>query len=388
MMAVSFFHIKLTTSKWQNTNIKFAELLYLPAIRVTIVRIKISFIRKVNYTMDIKNTLFSLSDSFGVSGEEFNAGNKAMGFLKEICPEAVAEIDDFGSVVAFIGERDENKETILLDAHIDQIGLIVTYIDDKGFIKVANCGGVDRRLLLAQTVTVWGKTPIKGVVSTLPPHVQVGEKSSPKIEDIVIDTGFTKEKLEEIVSLGDKITLDSEKAQLLNDRVTAKAIDDRSGIVAILRAIELLLNKGTKYNIAVCFSSQEELGERGAKIAAYNINPDLAIAVDVSFATTPDSQKHKCGEMGKGVMIGISPTLNKKMSMDMISLAKKNNIPCQLEVMEGETGTNADRIGETRKGVRAVTLSIPIRYMHTPVETIEISDIENTAQLIAAYIRK
>lgn len=333
--------------------------------------------------MDIKNSLFELSNTFGVSGEEFTACETAVKMLKPYVSSV--KVDDFGSVIAFVGDKNDNLETILLDAHIDQIGLIVTYIDEDGFVKVANCGGVDRRLLLAQTVTIWGKEAIKGVISTLPPHVESDSKSSPKVDDIVIDTGFTKAQLEEKISLGDKITFDSNSTELLHNRLTSKAIDDRSGVVAIIRALELMQGKKLKYNVAVSFSSQEELGERGARISAYNINPDLAIAVDVSFAATPDSTPHKCGVLGKGVMIGISPTLNKKMSQDMILLCEKNNIPFQYEVMEGETGTNADIIGATRNGVRAVTLSIPLRYMHTPVEVVEVADIEAVAKLICAY---
>ena len=333
---------------------------------------------------DTKQILRQLCEADGISGEENSAAQTALKMLKEF--DENAYIDSFHSVIGYIGEKDGKKPTLLLDAHIDEIGLIVTFIDDDGFIKVGQCGGIDRRLLLAQTVTVQGKEKIKGVISTLPPHVSADAKTAAKTEDIAIDTGFSKEELLARVSLGDKIVFDSGFSELPNDRVSCKAIDDRSGVAAILYALGLVKGKECAFNLAVQFSSQEELGGTGATIAAYNSAPDFAIAVDVSFAATPDAKPHLCGKMGQGVMIGYAPSLDKEMSARMTELAKKAEISYQTEVMSGKTGTNADEITVTRNGVRSVTLSIPEKYMHTPVETVQISDIENTGRLIAEFI--
>ncbi|MBQ8931896.1 MAG: M20/M25/M40 family metallo-hydrolase [Ruminiclostridium sp.] len=337
-------------------------------------------------TFDIKNTLIQLCSENGVSGDEWNASDLALSMLKSYTDDCT--IDRFGNVIGHVGERDENKPTLLLDAHIDQIGLIVTFIDEDGFIRVSKCGGVDRRVLAAQTVTVHGSKKIKGVISVLPPHVKKDGDKVAQIDELVIDTGYSKEELSEIVSLGDRITVDNEPAVLLNNRICAPACDDRAGVVCILYALELLKGKATKYNIDVSFTGQEETGERGAKIAAFNLNPEICLEMDVSFAYTPDSEKHKCGELSGGVMIGIAPSLSKRLSNELISIAKNKDIPYSLEVMSGETGTNADAIGVAKGGAECCTLSIPLRYMHTPVEVVTPEDIEAIGRLIYEFAKE
>lgn len=335
--------------------------------------------------MNAKETIIKLISAVGVSGEEHIASEVAAKILNEF---AKTELDYFGNVIGYVGgfESNTEKPTILLDAHIDEIGFIVTYITDEGFLKVSNCGGIDRRLLLAQQATIFGTEIIYGVITSTPPHLEKDNKSVPKIDEIYIDTGLSKEACEKIVSLGDRVILTNKYAQLQGDRLTGKSLDDRSGVAAILLALDMIKGKELPFNVAVQFSAQEETGERGAKIAAYKFKPDYAIVVDVSFALTSDDSEYKCGELGKGAMIGIAPSLSRQMSNRFIDIAKKNDIPYQIEVMNGTTGTNADVIGVTANGVRTVTISIPLKYMHTPVEVVSLSDIENTAKLIAKFL--
>ena len=340
-------------------------------------------------TMDIKELLFGLTDTDGVSGAEENAGAFALARLRSYTNDAY--IDSFGSVIGKIGVHSKDKPTLLLDAHIDEIGMIVTYIDEKGFVKVGNCGGLDRRLLLAQQVCIHGRQPVPGVICSKPPHLLSDEekKKAPEVADIAIDTGYSKEQLEGLISLGDRITFYAVNRELLNGRVSGKSFDDRSGVAAILMALDLLQTEGElPFNLTVLFSSQEEVGERGAHIAAFNIAPDYAVAVDVSFGLTSDSMEDKCGKMGQGGMIGISPSLNRAMSDRLIALAKEKEIPYQIEIMPELTGTNADVIAVTKGGVRAVTLSIPLRYMHTPIETIVLSDLEAVARLLCVFAKE
>ena len=182
--------------------------------------------------------------------------------------------------------------------------------------------------------------------------------------------------------------IENKAERLAGSRVTSKAIDDRSGCTAILKTLELLGGQQTAYNIAVCFSTQEEVGERGAKTTAYDISADYAIVVDVSFAKTHYESEEECGIMGNGAMIGIAPSLSREMSDSFISLAEEKDIPYQLEVMSGKTGTNADAIGVSGSGTKSVTISIPEKHMHTPVEIVDIKDIDNTALLIAEYLKR
>ena len=336
--------------------------------------------------MNIQETLFSLTQAVGVSGDEFGASETACNILKKYAPDAY--VDDFGNVIGNIGKRCEGKPHVLIDAHIDEIGFIVTYITETGFLKVSGCGGLDRRLFLAQEVTVFGTKAIKGVITSTPPHLEKDNKSAPEIDDIFIDIGMNKEEAEKIVSPGDRVIINSDCVRLLGDRITSKSIDDRSGVASILYALDKIKGKDLNASVSVLFSSQEETGERGAKTAVYDINPDIAIAVDVSFGMTIEDDEYKCGKMGKGVMIGVAPSLSRKLSLEMIDIAKHADIPYQLEVMNGETGTNADAFSVSRSGVKAVTLSIPLKYMHTPVEVVSLKDIEITGDLIAEYLLK
>ncbi len=335
--------------------------------------------------MDIKNTVVRLSEAAGALGNESMAAELALDMLKKYCPDA--EIKN-GNVIGKFGKFNESLLSLVLDAHIDQIGMIVTYITDEGFLKIGNLGGIDRRLLPAQQVVIHGKRDIKGVICSVPPHLSSGKNEVISFSDAAVDTGMTKSELEEIVSYGDTITFDVKCRSLVGSRITGGALDDRCGVASILYALELLKDQKTAYNVTVIFSAQEELGERGAAVGAFEINPDIAIAVDVSFAFAKGENEQKCGYLGKGPMIGISPSLSREISHKLIDTAKSREIPYQIEVMNGLTSTNADRYSVNREGAEACTVSIPLRNMHTPVEVIDISDVELTGKLLAEFIKE
>ena len=334
--------------------------------------------------MDTFDLLNKLCPDFGVSGEEREAAEAALELLS---PYGEGYFDKkTGNAVFRRKGFDDTKKTVLLDAHIDEIGFIVTYITDDGFLKVAPVGGIDRRMLLASEVTVFGREKIKGIITSTPPHLEDDNKKLPEVSDIYIDTGMTSEQLKNVVSLGDKVCVENAPVKLLGSRVSAKALDDRCGAAALIKTIELLKDKPLGVNVVLLLSSKEEIGEVGAKTGAFDISPDIAIAVDVSFAYTMGEDKEECGELSKGPMIGIAPSLSRELSDSLIQCAKAKNIPYQLEIMNGKTGTNADMITVSKGGVKTVTVSIPERYMHTPAEVVDLDDIDNTALLLAEYI--
>lgn len=335
--------------------------------------------------MDLKDTVIRLSEAPGASGSEDKAASVALEMLKKYTTDAGIHN---GNVVGRIGEFREGMPHLLIDAHIDQIGMIVTHITDDGFIKFANLGGIDRRLLPAQQVVIHGKNDIKGIICSVPPHLSGGESKVLSFDDAAIDTGMSLQELQKFVSPGDSITFDVKCRKLLGERVTGPALDDRCGVAAVLYALELLGDSASGYNITVLFSTQEELGERGAKIGAYEINPDIAIAVDVSFAYASGENESKCGYLSKGPMIGISPSLSREISDKLAAAAEKHDIPYQIEVMNGLTSTNADRFSVNRAGAKACTVSIPLRYMHTPSEVIDIDDVRMTGRLLAEFIKE
>ena len=173
---------------------------------------------------------------------------------------------------------------------------------------------------------------------------------------------------------------------LLNDCVCAKALDDRAGVAAVLRALELLKEVDRPCNVAALFAVQEEVGTRGAAPATFAIGPQAAVITDVSFAYTPDTDKTKCGVLGDGAMLGISPFLDVSLTECLKQLANEQAIPLQYEAMGGATGTDADKIGTVKDGVKTALLSIPLKYMHTPVEVASLCDIEAVARLMAALV--
>lgn len=323
--------------------------------------------------------LKKLTFPVSVSGDEKNIKELLCDILK---PYGKVTADSMNNVFCTFGEGYH----FLLDAHLDEVGFVVTDITDDGFIKFDKCGGIDTRPLPACEVSVWGRKEIRGIISTLPPHLQNAddEKNAPEFSDLSIDTGYSKSELEKYVSLGDRITFKRNFTPLLNGFVSASCLDDRAGVCAILMCLDKLKKLGCK--ITIMFSAQEEVGTRGAKTGAYAKNADEAISVDVSFAFTPGCDKSECGEISKGAMIGFSPILDKVMSKKLLDIAEKNSIPYQCEVMSGRTGTNADVISVSENGIKSALISIPEKYMHQSVEVVDVRDIEAVSDLITSYI--
>ncbi len=330
--------------------------------------------------MDTKQLIKKLTAPAAVGGDE----DKILSVLKELLSSyGKVETDAVNNVICTFGEGYH----ILLDAHIDEIGLTVTSVTEDGFLKFASCGGVDKRMLLGAEVTVFGKKRLNGVISTLPPHLQKAsdEKKVPEISELSIDVGLDTETAQVLIPLGSKVTFKRQFTELLNHQISSNCLDDRAGAAALLIALDEL--KKLPLKITVLLSAQEELGTRGAKTGPYGRNADEAISVDVSFGYTPGCSKEECGKIGNGAMIGISPVLDKKISEALISVAQENQIPYQTEVMNGRTGTNADVISLSENGIKCGLISIPLKYMHSPVEVVDIRDVESVAELIVSYAK-
>lgn len=332
--------------------------------------------------MDISEVLKNLTALDGASGNEAPAVQATIKYLEKY---GKVHIDTLGSLVL---ETEGEGVPILLDAHIDQVGMIVTDITDDGFLRVAACGGIDNRTLCAQQVKVLGVKPVVGVVTSIPPHLQQSgeDRKALKTDEAIIDIGMDKRSAEAVVSLGDRIVFDTEFLNLGGDRVASRSLDDRAGMAALIYALEILKNKGCTRKIITVFSTREETTESGAAAAAYAAGAQEFIAVDVSFAHTPDSKKEECGILGAGPMIGVAPSLSQSISDKLKSLAIESQIPYQLEIMNGKTGTNADVMSVARAGMKAGLISIPLRYMHTGIEVVSTNDVEYTGALIAQYI--
>ena len=331
--------------------------------------------------MNIQELIFNLCTARGVSGDENAAASVAEQYLSAF---AETSVDRNGNVIAVCGNPSAEK-TILLDAHLDQIGLIVTDINENGFVKVAACGGIDVRTL--QNEVFETKDGARGTVCCLPPHLSDGSESKAEpMSKVWLDFGMSREEVQEHLETGDTLTFSEKPAMLLNGRITSPALDNRSSVAALIAAGELVKD-ARDYKVVILLSVQEETYGTGAATGAFAQEPDEAIVVDVSFASQPDVSGQYAGiELGKGPMIGIAPILNREMTDTLAGLAQSLNIPFQYEPLPGSTGTNADKIAVSKSGVKTALISIPERYMHTQSEVIDPADVENTARLIAAYI--
>ncbi len=295
-----------------------------------------------------------------------------------------AEVARFGQT-GLIAKINKGKEkTLLLDAHIDEVGFIVTKVLGDGFLRVTNVGGNDARILPATPVTVHGKKAVSAVFGSTPPHLSGGDKKVQGLDEIVLDTGDPD--IEEYVKAGDLVSYKAEFTPLAGNRVTGKSLDDRAGVFCLLELARRIYDKDLDYNVIFSICEGEELGLRGAVTASYEVSPDEAIAVDVSFGDGPSVSPEQCGRLGKGAMLGISPVLDRGVTERLKKIAKDKNIPIQYEVMGGKTSTDADVISVSRSGVKTGLVSIPLRNMHTPAEVIDTTDLEAVISLLENYV--
>lgn len=335
-----------------------------------------------------KDLIFTLSQKTAMSGFEYRLSEE----LHQIFCAYTDEIyhDVLGNVRAVIRCGKKDAKRLLLDAHIDEVGLMVTKIEKGGFLRFCNVGGVDERILPAAPVTVHGKKELFGVVCSKPPHIQTDDeqKKAVPIDEMLIDIGFDEEKAKKHVQIGDMITLRAKPVALKNQVIAGKSFDDRAGLCAVLEGVNQCGLDRLNIDLEIMASAQEETGMRGAATGGYLSGADFALVVDVSHANTPDAPPDKTYEFGGGVMIGVGPNLDRTMTNDLIEFAENEKIPYQLEVMGGSTGTNAWVLQIAGKGIPCGLLSIPMRYMHTSIETISMKDFSATAGLIGAYIRQ
>lgn len=333
--------------------------------------------------MNLVQTLSDLCQVPAVTGFERAGAESVVSLLAPLVDEV--RIDKVGSVIGLRRCGRENARTVLLDAHLDQIGFVVTEVLDGGFLRFAPVGGIDPRMLLGGEVDILTEEPLYGVISCTPPHLlKPGEEDKAvPIHEMLIDTGLLDAKSR--VKVGTPIVFRQKMLQLSGDSITGKCLDDRAGIVSILYALEKLKNVALSVDLAVLISVQEETSSLGAIAGGYALRPDYAIAVDVTHAKSPDAPDEF--EYGGGVAIGLGPNLNTALSKALIRTAKAEGMDYQLEVMEGFTGTNAWDLQIAGTGAATALLSIPLRYMHTPIETIKLSDLESVGDLIYHFLR-
>lgn len=310
------------------------------------------------------------------------------------------ETDVLGNLFCYINGQSKTegiKLKILLDAHMDEIGFIVRFIDKNGFIRFSQVGGQNPRTLPGQKVTIHSSSgeDIIGIIGEKPIHLidQDARKKPIKLEELFIDVGMSSaEEVKEFISVGDYIILKQECTAFKgNKRIFSKAFDDRAGCFVLIKLIMEFSQVKDKLDkdLIFTFASQEEIGVRGATVGAYKTNPDIGVAVEVTHAIDfpgISKEKHYDCSLGCGVSISVGPNLYPKMTKLLIDIAKAENIPFVLEAEPRPTPTDARAIQMARSGIPCALVSVPLRYMHTNIETIEYQDIIHTINLLKSFL--
>jgi len=336
--------------------------------------------------MDLKSLVFFLSSLAAPAGFERQSSNIVADLLRSCCDDVYT--DALGSVIAVKKCGKENASLVMLDAHFDEIGLIVTGITDEGFFRFAKLGGTDERVLSDSEVLVLSEPPLAGIVACLPPHVQSEEDKGKFVdtESMCIDVGLSKSEAEKLIKPGTPVvSLHCAPTELLNCRFCGKALDNRLCAAVCISVMNALKDKTLNVDIAFVASVQEEAGCRGAGPAAFGLSPDAAIVLDATFGDSPDSPSNDTFSLGEGLTLCRGPETDRTLTDLLFETAERLNIACRPEVYGGSTGTNARPIQVVGYGVPTAVLSVPVRYMHTPLETADIVDAESAVRLLAEF---
>jgi len=325
----------------------------------------------------------------GVPGQEESTARELMKAFRTVADRV--ERDRMGSVYAWIdGTAPQPRPRALLAAHMDKIGFLVRAVEPGGYLRLTEVGGFDSRTLPGKEVTVHSSPPMAAVFATRPPHLQKkgeSERSLP-LEELYLDTGRPEREVLRKVPVGTMVTLRQSPVELLGDRLAAPGMDDRAGIVVMLRALELLRSRRPAWDVVAVATVEEEFGVicLGARTAAENLSPDLGIAIDVSHGDMPGAREGDTVPLGSGPALSIGGNIHPLILEDLKRSAKALSMPYRMEACPTGSGTDAMDIQIASSGIPTAVIGIPCRYMHTGVETIEPRDVDRCAHLLGHYL--
>jgi endoglucanase len=337
--------------------------------------------------------LEKLLDAPSPSGYEQPAQRVFREYVTPFCDELTTDV--MGNVFARVAGKGKDLPRVMVVGHVDEIGLQIKYVDDKGFLYFAAVGGVDAHLTPGKRVNVHtANGPLPGVIGKKPIHLMdtKDRETVVKLEAQYIDIGARdKKEAEKLVRVGDGVTFESAFTRLHGDRVASRGFDDKAGCFVVAEVLRLVKTAGKKLNVDLygVSSVQEEIGLRGGTTSSYSVNPDVGICVEVDFATDqPDVEKKHNGEvgLGKGPILTRGANINPRLFELLSTTAEKQKIAIQHTANPRATGTDANVMQISRNGVATALVKIPLRYMHTPIETVSLSDLENAAKLIVAVL--
>lgn len=330
--------------------------------------------------------LGALSEAAAPSGYEQAVAAIAADALRPFCDDV--RVDALGNVIAKRSgtvPATERRPRLMIAAHMDEIGLMVTKIEDEGFLRFTSIGGIDPRTVVAQEVSVLSDPPLTGFVGVKPPHLLAEEERGKAIpiEEMFIDVGMSAEEVRRRVRVGDPVVVKRTFTKLQGTRVAGKALDNRAGVAAVIEAMRLLVGLQHVADVYAVATVQEEVGLRGAMVSTYGIVPDMAIAVDVGFGAAPGLPEDDVIQMGKGPAVALGANVHPRLHEMLVRAARLNGISHQIEPMPAASGTDAWAMQVVRSGVPTAVVSIPLRYMHSGAEVADVEDVRNTARLLA-----
>ncbi len=335
----------------------------------------------------MKQKLLSLAESQGISGFEFSITDKVKALFAPFCDQVEGDI--MGNVVGTIFSEDPEAKSVMIEAHMDAIGLMVSGISEEGFLSFVPIGGVDSAILPGAEVTVFGREELFGVIGAKPPHLQTGgEDKAAKISDMVIDIGLSGEKAGEKVTVGDMVCFREPARALSKNILSGRSFDDRAGIFALLLCLKDLKGKKLPFHLHVVAAVQEEVGTRGAMMVSERLAPDCAFVVDVCHGDTPDGGVESIFKLGSGAVISFGPNIHPYLSRLAKTVAEEEKIAASFDADGGDTGTDAWAVQVAALGIPVLLLSIPLRYMHTTVETLHYEDVKAVGNLLSACLEK
>ncbi len=318
--------------------------------------------------------------AFGVAGFEDEIREIVKKEMEKHADEVF--VDRMGNV---IGVKKGGEKKVMLAAHMDQVGFIVKKITDEGYLIISPIGGVHSNVLRSSVVRIHTlKGFVYGVIGEKPPHLGK-EKKNVEIKDLRVDIGAKdKKEAEKMVNVGYVGSFETRYIEM-NGKIVANSLDDRVGVYILLKVLEKVQSDATLYFVATV---QEEIGLKGARTSSFRISPDIGIAVDVTHATMPGVPDDEVPiKIGEGPVVGVGAVSNPKIYHHILDVAKREKIPVQIEANPAWSGTDADIIQLARDGVATAVISIPERYMHSPVELISKKDVDNTIKLLRATLK-
>lgn len=334
-----------------------------------------------------KEFLLELLKTPSPSGREQEIQKKYASYIKDYAHKI--EVDNAGNVIGIINP--DAKFKVLLAGHCDEIGFIINRIDDKGFLHFSKVGGLSPNLAQGMKVEVLGfKKHITGIIGANPSHFFGENKDKIEFEDLYIDCGASsKEEMEQYVRFGDYAVYKREPELLLNDRISGRGLDNRTGAFIVAEVLKNVASRNPKVGVYCVSTTSEEVNMQGAYGAGAGITPNMAIICDVTFATDHpgiNTDKHGVVDLGKGPALGLGSAVNIRINNMIEETAKKLQMKLQYELYTTSTGTDGDKIKFTGRGVPIALVSLPLRYMHSPVETASFKDIDDEIELLSELI--